>query len=149
MKKPIEIDFKFKQLKNFIIGFLKDLIVAIVVILLIYEISPIIINRFIPSDLCWTYLRYNNKLYVICTPVAANPQELKGIKLTKASTVRKEILFFLKPKANGVSNGIKRGTEIFTSSSGRVVVKFKNKYYFLEDTAEADGWGNGASLRLD
>lgn len=149
MKKPIEINFKFKQLKNFIIGLLKDLIVTIIIILLIYEFSPMLVNRFIPSDLCWTYLRYNNKLYVICSPAAADPQELKGIRLTKAGTVRKEILFFLKPKANGVSNGIKRGTEIFTSNSGRVAVKFKNKYYILEDTAEADGWGNGASLRLE
>lgn len=148
MKKPIEIDFKFKQLKNFIIGLLKDLIVAIVVILLIYEISPMIVNRFIPSELCFTYLRYNNKLYVICSPAAANPQELKGIRLIKAGTVRKEILFFLKPKTNGESNGIKRGTEIFTSSSGRVAVKFKNKYYLLEDTTAADGFGNGASVRL-
>lgn len=146
MKKPIEIDFEFKQLKNFIIGFLKDLIVAIVVILLIYEISPMIINRFIPSDLCFTYLRYNNKLYVIMSSVG-NPPELKGIRLTKVGTVRKEILFFLKPKANGVSNGLKRGTEIFTSSRGKVIIKFKNKYYFLED-AEFDGGGGGIPVYL-
>ena len=119
MKKPIEIDFKFKQLKNFIVGLLKDLIVTIAIILLIYEFSPMIVNRFVPSDMCFTYLRDNNKLYVLCSPVG-NPEELKGVRLTKAGTVRKEILFFLKPKANGVSNGIKRGTEIFTSSKGKI-----------------------------
>lgn len=93
MKKPIEIDFKFKQLKNFIIGLLKDLIVTILIIFLIYEFSPMLVNRFVPSDLCFTYLRYNNKLYVICSPAAADPQKLKGIRLTKAALLRKRYYF--------------------------------------------------------
>jgi len=67
---------------------------------------------------------------------------------TKLETVKREIFAFFKPRSNNVSNGLKKGTEIYSSDVGEVLIKFKGEFHPLEDTAKADGWGNGMQVRL-
>ena len=126
----------------------KETVITIAIIVLIAIVIGHITNRFIPSGTSWTYLKYDNKLYVLCSPEVINPEQLKRIKLTKVGTVKKEIFALFKPKSNNVSNGLKKGTEIYTSDRGEIIIKFKDQFHHLEDTAAADGWGNGTQIRL-
>jgi len=126
----------------------KETVITIIIIALICIVAGEIINRCIPSGTAWTYLRYDDKLYVLCSPEIINQEHLKMNKLTKVGTVKKEIFALSKPKSNNVSNGLKKGTEIYTSDKGEVIIKFKDEFHPLEDTATTDGWGNGMQVRL-
>ena len=51
-------------------AFVKDVkvtAVTIIVIAIICVIVGNIVNRYIPSGTAWTYLKYDNKLYVLCS----------------------------------------------------------------------------------
>ena len=142
---------KTRKEKYSIKAFLKDVkvtAVTIIVIAIICVIVGNIVNRYIPSRTAWTYLKYDNKLYVLCSPEILTQEQLKSIKLTKVGTVKREIFAFFKPRSNNVSNGFKKGTEIYSSDVGEVLIKFKGEFHSLEDTATADGWGNGIQVRL-
>ena len=138
---------KVKYKMRNIIKDVKETVFAIIIIALICIVAGKIINRCIPSGVVWTYLKYDNTLYVLCSPVV-DPEQVKEVKKTKIGTVKKEIFVFLKPKSNNESNGFRKGTEIYTSDTGQVIIKFKDEFYPLENTATADGWGNGVQIRL-
>ena len=48
-----------------------------------------IINRCNPSGSAWTYLKYDDKLYVLCSSEVLNSEQLKRVKITKVGTVKK------------------------------------------------------------
>jgi hypothetical protein len=62
-----------------------------------------------------------------------------------------KIPIIFKPRFNNVSNGLPNGTEIYTSGKPdefEVTIKFKGKYYPMENTANDSQWGNGRAVRL-
>ncbi|MDT8715900.1 hypothetical protein IAI10_04470 [Clostridium sp. 19966] len=119
---------------------LKRFILFSVVILSV----KIINNWYATTTINWTYLKYNNKLYVLCEPGnAAIVNEAKPT-LKKIGEVEREIPIFFTPTHNKVSNGLPKGTEVYTSENWEIIIKFKGMLYPLQDTTQKDtNWGNG------
>ena len=95
----------------------------------------------------WTYLKYNNILYVL--NVESPEDDEKRIKnLELIGNVSKKIPKYFEPIENNTSNGIPKGIEIFKDKyeypdySG-IYILVNDKYYHLSNTETAEGWGNG------
>ena len=95
----------------------------------------------------WTYLKYNNILYVLNMDSPEDDEEIiKNLELV--GTVSKKIPKYFEPIENNTSNGIPKGIEIFKDKyeypdySG-IYILVNDKYYHLSNTETAEGWGNG------
>ncbi|MGE5629162.1 MAG: hypothetical protein ACM3X7_13820 [Solirubrobacterales bacterium] len=82
----------------------------------------------------WTFLKYNNNLYVLNTPIPVEESEV--CNLIKVGKVEKEIPRIFNPEYNNVSNGLPEGTDIYINnrtfySTLNVVIKYKDKFYEL------------------
>ncbi len=128
---------------------IKENLSVIVKIIVISIITLGIIKWYKTAEINWTYLKYNNNLYALDTYKAIE-EPLDETKLSRLGQVDKEVPIFIKP--NNVSNGLPRGTEIYTliktSDKYEVIVKFKNKFYTLVNIEHVEGWGNGVKARL-
>ena len=95
----------------------------------------------------WTYLKYNNILYVL--NVESPEDDEKRIKnLELIGNVSKKIPKYFEPIENNTSNGIPKGIEIFKEKYENTVpsaiyILVNSDYYILDNTETADGWGNG------
>lgn len=84
-----------KKYKNLIIG---GIVVTIV-----------ILTVFIKSN-GWTYVKYNNELYITNT---SGMQDVSDIISEKVGQVEIKVSSFLKPIINNSSNGFTKGSEIY------------------------------------
>lgn len=129
---------------------LKQLLFISIPITMLGTVMFSITNWYNTAEITWTYLKYKDNLYVLNTPETLEPPEVNN--LTQIGIVEREISRFFKPESNNVSNGLRKGTEIFidnrTSETYALIIKFKDKFYKFVNTANADGWGNGIMVRL-
>lgn len=123
----------------------KKLILSLIFFIILISLT-IYVNKFNANG--WTYLKYNNILYVlnIDTPIAY--EETK--ELNKVSVIKKNTLPFLKPNRNNTSNGIPKGIEIYSSSQNDDIYILSNKkFYKLDNISTSDDWGNGIKTKFD
>lgn len=92
----------------------------------------------------WTYVKVNGNLYV----ANSNGVEEYPIK-EKVGSVNQRVFNILKPLKNDQSNGFPNGTELYSDdNTSRVIAKFNDKYYILEDINKAENWGNGLKMKI-
>lgn len=93
----------------------------------------------------WTYLKYNDTLYVLNLDSPEDKEE-KINNLEFVGVVKKKIPKLFEPIANNSSNGIPKGVKFFkdkNSVDNNIYILVKGKYYPLSNIETAEGWGNG------
>lgn len=120
-----------KKYKNLIIG---GIVVTIV-----------ILTVFIKSN-GWTYVKYNNELYITNT---SGMQDVSDIISEKVGQVEIKVSSFLKPIINNSSNGFTKGSEIYKSKiENTILIKYNGKFFQGVNVKETENWGNGIKLNF-
>ena len=101
------------------------------------------------SSMGWTYVKFENKLYVINTDYKIPKDDYNKYIGDKLGTINNKVPNYFKPASNSSSNGFPVGTELYRDiSNDGLIVKFNNNFYSLCDTSTAEGWGNGIIIKV-
>lgn len=108
-------------------------------------------SRYNKSD-GWTYIKYNNALYVLNMDSPEDNEEIiKNFELV--GTVNKKIPKYFEPIDNNTSNGIPEDVQIFKDNKigdfSNIYILVNNKYYPLSNIETAEGWGNGIKANFN
>lgn len=108
-------------------------------------------SRYNKSD-GWTYIKYNNALYVLNMDSPEDNEEIiKNFELV--GTVNKKIPKYFEPIDNNTSNGIPEDVQIFRGNKigdfSNIYILVNNKYYPLSNIETAEGWGNGIKANFN
>lgn len=108
-------------------------------------------SRYNKSD-GWTYIKYNNALYVLNMDSPEDNEEIiKNFELV--GTVNKKIPKYFEPIDNNTSNGIPKDVQIFKGNKigdfSNIYILVNNKYYPLSNIETAEGWGNGIKANFN
>lgn len=108
-------------------------------------------SRYNKSD-GWTYIKYNNALYVLNMDSPEDNEEIiKNFELV--GTVNKKIPKYFEPIDNNTSNGIPEDVQIFKDNKigdfSNIYILVDNKYYPLSNIETAEGWGNGIKANFN
>ncbi|MBO3399100.1 hypothetical protein JJB71_16425 [Clostridium perfringens] len=100
----------------------------------------------------WTYIKYNNALYVLNMDSPEDNEEIiKNFELV--GTVNKKIPKYFEPIDNNTSNGIPEDVQIFKDNKigdfSNIYILVNNKYYPLSNIETAEGWGNGIKANFN